>query len=164
MNWPLPPVLVVDDEKNMRLSLRTILSGEGYDLRLVESAEEALTALEKEEFFMVITDARLGGGMSGYQFLALACKRWPNTPFLMITAYATPKLAVEAIKSGAMDYLAKPFAPEELFLAVSRCAERHQLLRENAALRTRAGESIGLDQIVGDSSKMRELRQLIQTV
>jgi DNA-binding NtrC family response regulator len=63
-----------------------------------------------------------------------------------------------------MDYLAKPFAPEELFLAVSRCAERHQLLRENAALRTRAGESFGLDQIVGESTKMRELRQLIQTV
>jgi DNA-binding NtrC family response regulator len=93
-------------------------------LRLVESAEEALAALEKEEFFMVITDARLGGGMSGYQFLALACKKWPNTPFLMITAYATPKLAVEAIKSGAIDYLAKPFAPEELLHAVSRCAER----------------------------------------
>ena len=129
MNWPLPPVLVVDDEKNMRLSLRSILSGEGYDLRLVESAEEALAALEREEFFMVITDARLGSGISGYQFLALACKRWPNTPFLMITAYATPKLAVEAIKSGAMDYLAKPFAPEELLHAVSRCAERHRLLR-----------------------------------
>ena len=83
---------------------------------------------------MVITDARLGGGMSGYQFLALACKRWPNTPFLMITAYATPKLAVEAIKAGAIDYLAKPFAPEELLHAVSRCAERHRLLARKRRL------------------------------
>src|SRR5208282_6216134 len=116
------------------------------------------------EFFMVITDARLGGGMSGYQFLTLACKRWPNTPFLMITAYATPKLAVEAIKSGAMDYLAKPFAPEELLHAVSRCAERHRLLQENAALRLRAGEVFSLEQIVGESPKMRELQKLIQTV
>src|SRR6202050_5305777 len=164
MNWPLPPVLVVDDEKNMRLSLRTILSGEGYDLRLVESAEEALTALEKEEFFMVITDARLGSGMSGYQFLAIACKRWPNTPFLMITAYATPKLAVEAIKAGAIDYLAKPFAPEELLHAVSRCAERHGLLRENATLRAHAAEVYQLEQIVGESPRILELRQLIQSV
>src|SRR5580700_10239545 len=164
MNWPLPPVLVVDDEKNMRLSLRTILSGEGYNLRLVESAEEALAALEKEEFFMVITDARLGSGMSGYQFLALACKRWPNTPFLMITAYATPKLAVEAIKSGAIDYLAKPFAPEELLHAVSRCSERHRLMHQNAALRERAHETYQLEQIVGDSPSMRDLRQMIQTV
>ena len=69
----------------------------------------------------------------------------------MITAYATPKLAVEAIKAGAMDYLAKPFAPEELLHAVARCAERHQLLRENAALRSRAGEVFSLDQIVGES-------------
>src|SRR5271155_2930481 len=123
-----------------------------------------MAALEKEEFFMVITDARLGSGMSGYQFLALACKRWPNTPCLMITAYATPKLAVEAIKAGAIDYLAKPFAPEELLHAVARCAERHRLLRENAALRSRAGEIFSLDQIVGESAKMRDLRKLIQTV
>ena len=163
MNWPLPPVLVVDDEKNMRLSLRSILAGEGYELRLVESAEEALAALEKEEFFMVITDARLGG-MSGYQFLALACKRWPNTPFLMITAYATAKLAVEAIKSGAMDYLAKPFAPEELLHAVSRCAERYRLLRDNAALRASVVQTYQVEQIIGDSPKMHELRQLIRSV
>jgi DNA-binding NtrC family response regulator len=164
MNWPLPPVLVIDDEKNMRLSLRSILAGEGYDLRLVESAEEGLASLEKEEFFMVITDARLGGGMSGYQFLAQACKRWANTPFLMITAYATPKLAVEAIKSGAIDYLAKPFAPEELLHAVARCAERYRLLRDNEALRASVAETYRLEQIIGESPKMHDLRQLIRSV
>jgi len=160
MSWPLPPVLVIDDEKNMRLSLKSILTGEGYDLKMVESAEEGLALLEKEPFFMVITDARLGG-MSGYQFLATASKRWPNTPCLMITAYATPKLAVEAIKAGAIDYLAKPFAPEELLHAVARCAERHRLLSENAALRAHVTEPYRLDEIIGDSPRMVELRQLI---
>jgi DNA-binding NtrC family response regulator len=163
MNPPLPPVLVVDDEKNMRLSLQTVLKDEGYAARSVESAEEALVLLAQEQFFMVITDARLGG-MSGYEFLGKIRSRWPDLPALMLTAYATPKLAVAAIKAGAMDYVAKPFAPEELLHAVARCAERHQLLRENAALRSRAGDVIGLDQIVGESPKMRELRQLIQTV
>ena len=163
MSAPLPPVLVVDDEKNMRLSLQTVLKDEGYAVRAVESAEEALRVLEREEFFMVITDARLGG-MSGYEFLNKIRARWPELPALMLTAYATPKLAVEAIKAGAIDYLAKPFAPEELLHAVARCAERHRLLRENAALRSRAGEIIGLDQIVGESEKIRELRKLIQTV
>jgi DNA-binding NtrC family response regulator len=163
MNAPLPPVLVVDDEKNMRLSLQTVLKGEDYAARAVESAEEALTLLAREEFFMVITDARLGG-MSGYEFLAKIHNQWPNLPVLMLTAYATPKLAVEAIKAGAIDYVSKPFAPEELLHAVTRCAERYRLLQENAALRSRANETFSLDQIVGESQKIRELRTLIQTV
>jgi DNA-binding NtrC family response regulator len=163
MNVPLPPVLVVDDEKNMRLSLQTVLKGEDYAARAVESAEEALTLLAREEFFMVITDARLGG-MSGYEFLAKIHNQWPNLPVLMLTAYATPKLAVEAIKAGAIDYVSKPFAPEELLHAVTRCAERYRLLQENAALRSRANETFSLDQIVGESQKIRELRTLIQTV
>ncbi|MEY2466716.1 MAG: two-component system, NtrC family, response regulator AtoC [Verrucomicrobiota bacterium] len=163
MSVPLPPVLVVDDEKNMRLSLKTVLSDEGYAVQTVESAEEGLALLAHEEVFMVITDARLGG-MSGYEFLSKVHNVWPEIPLLMITAYATPKLAVEAIKAGAMDYLAKPFAPEELLHAVARCAERHRLLQENASLRARAGETYQLEDIVGESTKMRELRQLIQTV
>ena len=163
MNTPLPPVLVVDDEKNMRLSLQTVLKDEGYAARAVESAEEALELLAREEFFMVITDARLGG-MTGYELLGKIRGRWPDLPAIMLTAYATPKLAVEAIKAGAIDYLAKPFAPEELLHAVARCAERHQLLRENAALRSRAEHIFRLDEIVGESEKIRAVRQLIQTV
>ena len=159
----LPPLLVVDDEKNMRLSLETIMSEEGYQYRAADSAEEALKLLGQEEFFMVITDARLGG-MSGYEFLGRVKTKLPQLPVLMITAYATPKLAVEAIKAGAIDYLAKPFAPEELLHAVARCAERHKLLMENAALKARAGESYRLDQIIGESPRMKELKQLIQTV
>src|SRR6185369_9618616 len=139
MRHSLPSVLVVDDEKNMRLSLETVLDDEGYDVQAVESAEAALTLLAREEVFMVITDARLGG-MSGYEFLGKVRNQWPELPILMLTAYATPKLAVEAIKAGAIDYLAKPFAPEELLHAVGRCAERHRLLQENANLRVRAGE------------------------
>lgn len=163
MSAPLPPVLVVDDEKNMRLSLHAMLGDEGYHARTVESAEQGLKLLGQEEFFMVITDARLGG-ISGYDFLAKVRAQWPDVPVLMITAYATPKLAVEVIKAGAVDYLSKPFAPEELLHAVSRCAERYRLLRENASLRARAGELFQLDQIVGDAPKVQELRQLIQTV
>jgi DNA-binding NtrC family response regulator len=163
VNTRLPPVLVVDDEKNMRLSLKTVLADESYSVRTIESAEEALSLLERDEFFMVITDARLGG-MSGYEFLAKARIKWPDLPVLMITAYATPKLAVEAIQAGAIGYLPKPFAPEELLHAVARCGERYRLLQENAGLRARATQTWGLEQIVGDCQKMRELRQLIQTV
>jgi DNA-binding NtrC family response regulator len=163
MNFPLPPVLVVDDERNMRRSLESVLNDEGYASRASESAEEALGLLASEEFFMVITDARLGG-MSGYELLKKIHERKPELPVLMLTAYATPKLAVEAIRAGAIDYLSKPFAPEELLHAVARCAERYRLLRENAALRSRTDHVFTLEQIVGESEKIRELRKLIQTV
>src|SRR5215470_14537258 len=142
MSFPLPPVLVED---------------EGYAVRTVESAEEALTVLAQDEFLMVITDARLGG-MSGYEFLAKARAQWRDLPMLMITAYATPKLAVEAIKAGANDYLPKPFAPEELLHVVARCGERYRLLQQNANLRARAADACHLDQIVGECAKIRELR------
>ena len=164
MKSALPPVLVVDDEKNMRLSLQTVLGDEGYAVKPIESAEEALGMLERGlKCFMAIIDGQLGG-MSGYELLVRLRKQWPDLPVLMITAYATPKLAVEAIKAGAIDYLSKPFAPEELLHAVARCAERHRLLQENAALKARSGEPYGLNQIIGDSPKMVELRALIQSV
>src|SRR6185295_15532392 len=163
MSVKLPPLLVVDDEKNMRLSLEAVMAEEGYEIRAVDSAEAALRLLEQEDFFMVITDARLNG-MSGYEFLGQLKQRWPNLPVLMITAFATPKLAVEAIKAGAIDYLAKPFAPEELLHAVARCAERHKLILENQNLKARAGEAYRLEQIIGQAPKIQELRSLISTV
>ncbi|MEI7730899.1 MAG: sigma-54 dependent transcriptional regulator [Verrucomicrobiota bacterium] len=162
-NQPLPPLLIVDDEKNMRLSLHAALSAEGYLAETVESAEAALQQLTTHEFFMVITDARLGG-MSGYEFLRQAHQRWPRLPLLMITAYATPKLAVEAIQAGAMNYLSKPFAPEELLHAVANCAERYRLLQENAELRAKTSEIARLENIIGDSQRMSDLKKLIQTV
>src|SRR5271154_955090 len=137
----------------MRRSLQTMLGDEGYGVRAAESAEEALELLAREEFFMVITDARLGG-MTGYEFLGKIRILWPQLPALMLTAFATPKLAVEAIKAGAIDYLAKPFAPEELLHAVARCAERHRLLLENRALRSRMEHIFSLDEIVGESPKI----------
>ena len=163
MNFPLPPVLVIDDERNMRRSLENVLSDEGYAARLAESAEDALGHLAGEEFFMVITDARLGG-MSGYELLKRIHEQKPELPVLMLTAYATPKLAVEAIRAGAIDYLSKPYAPEELLHAVARCAERYRLLRENAVLRSRTDHAVSLEQIVGESEKVSDIRKLILTV
>ncbi len=163
MSPALPPLLVVDDEKNMRLSLQAVLSHEGYVVKAAESGEEALRLIEREKFFLIISDFRLGG-MNGGEFLRRCHERWPNLPVLMITAYATPRLAAEAIKAGAFDYLPKPCEPEELINAVARCAERFQLLKENAALRARSSEVYRITDIIGESPRMKELRELIKTV
>jgi len=163
MKSSLPPILIVDDEKNMRLSLSSTLETEGYDVFLAESAEQGMRLIEANDVFMVLTDARLGG-MSGYEFLARVREKFPKVPVVVMTAYATPKLAAEAIKAGAMDYLAKPFAPEELLHAVSRCAERYQLLRDNATLRHRVTEQYQLEHIIGECPAIREMRRLLETV
>ena len=159
----LPPILLIDDEKNMRLSLQSMLADEGYTVDAVESAEEGIKRLTADSFFMVITDANLDG-MSGYDLLSQIKERWPGLPALMITAYATPKLAVEAIQAGAVDYLPKPFAPEELLHAIGRCAERHKLIQQNTNLRQKVTEGYSLDHIIGDSPRVAELRDLIKTV
>ena len=163
MSTRLPPLLLVDDERNMRASLEAIMHAEGYKLCSAESAESAIELLENNEFFMVITDARLGG-MTGYELLSKVRERYPDLPVLIITAYATPKLAVEAIKAGAIDYLAKPFAPEELLHAVARCAEHYRLLVENRELKDKDRSAYRIESIIGECKRMAELRQLIQTV
>lgn len=163
MKRALPPLLIVDDERNMRISLQTVLSDEGYEVIAEASAEDAYKTLENKEVFMIITDARLGG-MSGYDFLRSVKQRWQDIPVLMITGYATPKLAVDAIKCGAVDYLAKPFAPEELIHSIKRCAELHMLRQENLTLKKASAEQFTLSHIIGDHPSMAELRSLIETV
>ena len=163
MKSKLPKLLLVDDERNMRESLKVVLESHGYQADMVESAEEGLESLSNNNYFMVITDARLDG-MSGYAFLQESHERWPDMPILMITAYATPKLAVEAIQSGAVDYLSKPFEPEELLHSVNRCAEMHELIRQNTNLRARLNLGNQIDDIIGNCESMIELRKMICTV
>ncbi|MFN3408002.1 MAG: sigma-54-dependent transcriptional regulator [Limisphaerales bacterium] len=163
MKASLPPILIVDDEKNMRASLATLLEDEDYPVQTVDSAEAALDWLAGHPCSLVITDARLGG-MSGYELLREIRARHPGLATLMITAYATPKLAVEAIQAGAVDYLPKPFAPEELLHAVARCLEHFALLRENESLRARASAAARVEDIIGDCPAIRAVRNLITTV
>lgn len=160
-NWP--PILVVDDEKNLCVTLQTALQGKGYTTRIAASAEEGLRYLEQERFLLVITDVRLGG-MDGYELLARIRARWPELPVIVITAYGTPKEAAKAIKAGAFDYLDKPFAPEVLLHVVNQCVRHLELEAENRALRARAGEIYSLEQIIGDCPQMRQLKQLVQAV
>ncbi len=168
MKSALPPILMVDDEPNMRATVSELLMDDGYTVDVAESGEQAVEMLTEpsSEYFMMITDGRLGG-MSGYELLKKAKADFPKMPVIMITAFATPKLAVEAIQNGAVDYLSKPFAPEELLHAVDRCREHYDLKEENKTLRARSGGSspiYQLHQIVGDSPKMIDLRKFIETV
>ena len=165
MSVPLPPLLFVDDEKNARKIFEGMMAAvcPDYDVRTVESAEEALRLVANQEFFLLITDARLGG-MSGYDLIREVKLRKPELPVIMITAYATPKHAVDAIRSGAIDYLPKPFEPDHLQHAIRRCADEYGKARELAALRAQVGQAVRLEQIIGECPSMQSLRQMILTV
>ncbi len=167
MKSALPPVLVVDDEPNMRETVGELLMDGGFTVDVAESAEDALEMLGEpgSEYFVMITDARLGG-ISGYELLKRTKVDWPKMPVIIITAFATPKLAKEAIQNGAVDYLSKPFSPEELLHVVDRCREKFDLVEENKSLRARAktDQTYDVHQIVGESDFIVDMRKFIETV
>lgn len=163
MKSNLPPLLLVDDEVNMKSTLEPILNSEGYSLEFAQSGEEAMQKIQSHQFFLIVTDFRLGG-MNGFELVDYVKNNHPDLPIVMITAYATARHAVEAIQAGAMDYLSKPFEPEELLHVVGRAAERFQLLETNRAYREKIFEKFGLDNIVGDCENIRQLKDMIRTV
>ncbi|PJG59360.1 sigma-54-dependent transcriptional regulator [Aeromonas cavernicola] len=112
-------ILVVEDDDGLREALVDTLLLGGYECREVNSGEKALLLLSRQRVDMVISDIQMGG-MDGHMLLAAIRQQYPQTPVLLMTAYANIDGAVRAIRKGAIDYLAKPFSPEVLLNQVSR--------------------------------------------
>lgn len=117
-------LLIVEDDAGLREALIDTLLLAGYDCQEVDSGEAALVALNKNKFDLVISDIQMGG-MTGLTLLQNIKDKYPETPVLLMTAYATIDDAVKAMRDGAIDYLAKPFSPEVLLNQVSRYAPVH---------------------------------------
>jgi two-component system, response regulator FlrC len=117
-------ILVVEDDAGLREALQDTLMLANYQVQAVDSAESALMLLKQQQFQLVVSDVQLGG-VSGLTLLKTLREQYPQIPVLIMTAYATVQAAVEAIRLGAIDYLAKPFSPEVLVNTVSRyvCSE-----------------------------------------
>ena len=113
-----PRILVVDDDPLVRRSCERIL-GKGYDLRLADTGREGLSLLEGETFDLALVDLKLPD-ISGMDILQRAPDSFPETPIIVITGYASISSAVDAVKTGAFDYLAKPFSPDELEAAAEK--------------------------------------------
>jgi DNA-binding response OmpR family regulator len=106
-------ILVVDDEKNIRTTLRQALEAEGYQVSTAVSGEDALTKLAESEFNLIFLDIKLPG-VSGIEVLRKMRDEGKHAPVVVITAYGTIESAVEAMKMGAIDYLRKPFSPDQI--------------------------------------------------
>jgi DNA-binding NtrC family response regulator len=157
-------VLVVEDEAGIRLALSGLLRREGYEVVQCENGADALAQLEAAAFDFVLTDLALGEGPSGLDVLRCARERQPETPIVMITAHGSEKIAVEAMKLGAEDYVPKPFDNDEIRLVVRRALERTQLARENRMLRARVEREFGMGSLVGRGPGMRAVFETIRKV
>ncbi|HHY92477.1 MAG TPA: response regulator [Firmicutes bacterium] len=124
-------ILIIDDEKNIRLTLSACLEGTDYEVETAISGEHGLEKFGAGRFDLVLLDMKLPG-MDGMEVLRRLKARDPSVKVIMMTAYATIETAVEAMKLGAVDYLKKPFTPEEIRLLVGQVLEREQLSEEEA--------------------------------
>jgi len=158
-------VLVVDDEASMRELLEIVLGNAGYDVTSVAAPDGAFQLLEESTFDVVVTDLRMGKDrLAGMDVLAWLRENAPSTPAIMITAYASVETAIEATKLGAVDYVTKPFKNEEMRLVVKRVIEQRDLLRENAALRKDQAARGKIDNIIGKSTAIQAVLDMIRRV
>jgi two-component system response regulator AtoC len=156
-------VLVVDDEENIRLVLRTLLKKHGYDVEVADSGEAALALVDSFGPDVILTDVRMPK-MGGLDLLAtLKAKQNPATVIVM-SAYGNVDLALEAIKAGAYDYVGKPFKPDEIVLALRKAEEREALRRENRALREQIRSENQFESILAKSAPMVEIFRTITKI
>jgi len=156
---PALRVLVVDDEAAQRTILTDILRAEGHEVESAESGREGAARLRAGEWDLVVTDLRMPDG-DGLELLREGRRLHEDLTIILMTAYGTVSSAVEAMKSGAYDFLQKPFGKEELIQRVRRVAERTALRRENRRLREELAAKA--PPMLGDSPPMRKLRQQME--
>jgi DNA-binding NtrC family response regulator len=156
-----PTLLVVDDEKNIRRTLRMVLEAEGYALLEAESAEEGLKLLETEPVDLCIFDIRLPG-MDGLTLLSKARELWRDLPVIVISGHADTNDVVDAMKRGATDFFGKPVDRDRVLVSVRNALSRRSLEEKVQALSSR--ERRFSDEMLGESPAMRRLREDIAKV
>ena len=154
-------ILVVDDEEKLRRVIELQLATAGFEVEKAGSAEEALKVVERAD--LVLTDLKLPG-MDGLELLAAIRRQNMRSPVIVMTAFGTVEVAVEAMKSGAADFLLKPFSLDHLMAVVHKALEVRALRDENRQLKEELGRRYQFDNIVGRSPAMREIFATVERV
>ena len=156
-------ILIVDDEPNYQIVLTELLKDEGYEVFTADSGLAGLPLVLSTDLDLVLTDMKMPG-MDGIEFLAKIKEYNRELPVILITAYAEVEKAVEAMRLGAFTYLAKPFSNQQLLASVTKAIEHYGLIREIRRLRAEATPRSGFGGMIGKSSSMRAVYQLIEKV
>jgi DNA-binding NtrC family response regulator len=163
MSGSSPHLLFVDDEATLRGLMAERLGERGFEVVEAESGERALVLLDQFAFDVIITDLRLPG-IDGSRLIEAARDRYPGIIAIVITGYGTVKDAVDAIKRGASDFIAKPFQFDELIHVLQKALEQRRLTSENAYLRSQLEDRYQFEGILGHSRPMQKLFHVLETV
>jgi len=156
-------ILVVDDESLMREFLTESLMAQKYEVDSAESGERALELINNENYDLVLTDFKMPK-VSGMEVLKKALEKAPDCKVVIMTAYGTVENAVEAMKTGAFDYIEKPFSLDEILILVKRALDFRALEVENRRLHSELEDRYGSGSIIGESPQMKEVFDVIATV
>src|SRR4051794_39520903 len=159
----LRSILIVDDEEPIRQVLTEVLGGSGYVVRTAADGEEALRELSANDYDAVVTDVRMPR-MDGLSLVRAIQQVAPETTVIVMSAYGSHDLAIEAMKAGAYDYLGKPFRPDEVLLVLRKAEERERLRAENRRLRREIEASRGKAGIIAESPAMKEVLRVVNKV
>lgn len=159
----LAKILVVDDEQHMLKLFEKILTRQGHEVRTAASGTEAISLFEKNDFDLIFSDL-LMPDLGGMDLLKEVKARYSDIPFIVITAYGTIESAVEAMKTGAFDYLTKPFRKDDILLVTGKALKYCELRNEVKRLREKLKDKDGVKKIIGKSKAVRDVLKLVARV
>ena len=156
-------ILIVDDDHSLRNMLSIVLKKEGYSIISTESGNEALKILKKKHIDLIISDIKMPG-LSGIELLKKVKSIDIEIPFILITAFSSTNDAIEAMKFGADDYITKPFNLDELKIIINKSIYKKRIEKENTELKLELSKQSVFENIVGNSSQMLKIFELIKTI
>ena len=156
-------ILIIDDEEAIRDSCSQVLKKDGHTVKGAKDGREGLQFFKEEFFHAVLLDLKLPG-LGGMEILSKFQEETPETPVIIITGYASLESAVEAMKRGAFDYLAKPFSPNALRVIIKKALESRKILLENLYLRKELEAISEFDMVVGKSKVMEKVLDVVRHV
>ncbi|MCO6429626.1 MAG: sigma-54-dependent Fis family transcriptional regulator, partial [Deltaproteobacteria bacterium] len=158
MQRPSSPlsVLIIEDDENLRASIAGSLTSHGYQVSTACSSKEGLAQVQREQFDIVLTDLQLPE-MDGINLIQKMRKLDSEADLVLMTAYGSSDIAIDALKAGAHDYISKPFSVDELLLTLRKIEQRRKSWCENAPLLAPGGLKPNFSSIIAESSSMKEL-------
>ncbi len=156
-------ILVIEDKESMAEMLKETLEAEGYNVISAGDGMEGIRRLKEERIDIVLTDLKLPK-KSGIDILKAVKEENQLVPVIVMTAFGSVEIAVEAMKAGAFDFITKPFDTDHLLMLMKRAIENQRLLTENILLKEEFASKFGFPRIIGKSEKIRDVAQIVQKV